>query len=253
VSDAPIGVFDSGIGGLSVYAEIRRLLPSQDVVYVADQGFGSYGERSISEVRQRSEQIADWLIGEGARAVVVACNSASAAALQHLRKRRPAVAFIGMEPAVKPAIEISNTGIIGVLATEATFQGELFASLLDRYAADHEVITQACPGLAAAIEDDDLEFDDLIGRYVGNVVGRGADVVVLGCTHYSLIDDRIGAVARPARVVDPAPAVARRVARLIDDAGTGAISFLTTGDPARFAEQVSRLGFDPAGVGSVAV
>jgi glutamate racemase len=253
VSDAPIGVFDSGIGGLSVYAEIRRLLPGQDVVYVADQGFGRYGERSLAEVRHRSEQIADWLIGEGAAAVVVACNSASAAALEHLRGRRRSVSFIGMEPAVKSAIEISSNGTIGVLATEATFQGELFAGLVDRYVTDHEVITQACPGLAAAIEDDDPGLDDLIGRYVGNVVERGADVVVLGCTHYSLIGDRIGAMASPARVVDPAPAVARQLARRIDEQGTGAISFLTTGDRARFVEQVSRLGFDPAAVGSVAV
>lgn len=253
MSEAPIGFFDSGIGGLSVYGEIRRLLPSQDVVYVADQGFGRYGERSLAEVRHRSELIAGWLIGEGAGAVVVACNSASAAALEYLRARWPAVSFIGMEPAVKSATEISSNGTIGVLATEATFQGELFASLVDRYAAGHEVITQACPGLAAAVEDDAPGLDDLIGRYVGNVVKRGADVVVLGCTHYSLIRDRIGALASPASVVDPAPAVARQVARVIDEEGTGAVSFLTTGDPARFGEQVSRLGFDPAGVGSVAV
>lgn len=253
MSDAPIGVYDSGIGGLSVYAEIRRLLPNQDVVYVADQGFGRYGERSLVEVRHRSEQVADWMIGEGAGAIVVACNSASAAALEHLRGRRPTVSFIGMEPAVKPAIEISNAGTIGVLATEATFQGELFASLVDRYATDHEVITQACPGLAAAVEDDDPALDDLIGRYVGNVVEQGADVVVLGCTHYSLIGDRIGAMASPARVVDPAPAVARQLARVVDQAGTGSVSFLTTGDPARFAGQLSRLGFDPAGVSSVGV
>jgi len=253
VTGAPIGVFDSGIGGLSVLSEIRGVLPSHDLIYIADQGFGMYGERSLAEVRRRSETIAAWLIEEGAGSVVVACNSASAAALEYLRGRWPAVPFIGMEPAVKPATEISNNGTIGVLATEATFQGELFASLVDRFAADHEVIGQACPGLADAIEDHDPVLDELIDRYVGAVVDRGADVIVLGCTHYSLAGDRIAAASAPAQVIDPAPAVARQVARVSDGGGVGALAFVTTGDPTRFADQLDLLGFPPTGVGSVAV
>ena len=253
MTGAPIGVFDSGIGGLSVLSEIRRLLPNHDLVYIADQGFGMYGERSLAEVRRRSETIAGWLIDQGAATVVVACNSASAAALERLRGHWPVVPFIGMEPAVKPAIEISENGTIGVLATEATFQGELFASVLDRFAAGHEVIAQTCPGLAEAIENDDPALDELIARYVGGVVDRGADVVVLGCTHYSLAGDRIAAAAAPARVIDPAPAVARQVARVGDGGGAGALTFVTTGDPMRFADQLDRLGFPSTGVGSVAV
>jgi glutamate racemase len=259
VSDAPIGVFDSGIGGLSVYGEVRRRLPTEDVLYLADQGFGMYGEKSLGEVRRRSEQVADFLIDEGAKAVVVACNSASAAALDHLRKRWPAVPFIGMEPAVKPAVELSRHGVIGVLATEATFQGELFASVVNRFARNHEVITRACPGLAAAIESDDPVVDDLVDEYVGDVVRRGADVVVLGCTHYSLIVARIAERAGAASVVDPAPAVARQVARIVTDhglgaaAGEGAVTFVTTGDKDRFSEQISRWGYGSVGAGSVAV
>lgn len=253
MTGAPIGVFDSGIGGLSVLAEVRRLLPDSDLIYLADQGYGMYGERSLSEVRERSETIAGWLIDQGASPVVMACNSASAAALSRVRRRWPEVPFVGMEPAVKPAVEISDNGTIGVLATEATFQGELFASLLDRYAGDHDVIAQACPGLAAAIEDDDPALGDLIDRYVGEVVNRGADVIALGCTHYSLVGDRIAAAAGQARVIDPAPAVARQVVRVGAEPGGGAVSFLTTGDPARLVGQVDRLGFDSSGVGSVAV
>lgn len=253
MTDAPIGVFDSGIGGLSVLAEIRRLLPQSDLVYLADQGFGLYGEQSLAEVRERSEIIAGWLIDRSAGSVVVACNSASAAALGHVRRRWPEVPFVGMEPAVKPAVEISDNGTIGVLATEATFQGELFTSLLDRYAGNHDVIAQARPGLAAAIEDDDPTLGDLIDRYVGEVVAHGADVVALGCTHYSLVSDRIATAAGSARVIDPAPAVARQAARVSGEDGRGEVSFVTTGDPAHFAGQLDRLGFDSAGVGSVAL
>lgn len=254
MTGAPIGIFDSGIGGMSVYAEMRRVLPDERVLYVADQGFGMYGERSLEAVRERSETIARRLIQYGAGVVVVACNSASAAALTHLRATWPEVSFVGMEPAVKPATLVSKNGTIGVLATEATFQGELFASVVDRFASDHDVVDIACPGLAAAIEEDSPIVDRLVSQYVGEVVYRGADVVVLGCTHYSLIRGRIGVQARPAVVIDPAPAVARQVARVVDAApNVGGAAFLTTSDADRFAAQLDRLGFDPGAVGTLTV
>ncbi len=236
-----IGIFDSGIGGLSVYREVRALLPDADIVYIADQGFGMYGERSLDEVRQRSVEIVEQLLDAGAGVVVVACNSASAAALHYLRDRFPDTPFVGMEPAVKPATGVSENGTIGVLATSATFQGELFASVVDRFAADHEVVAVACAGLAAAVEADE-GVDELADRYVGEAIGGGADVLVLGCTHYSLIADRIAAAAGGVPIVDPAPAVAAQVARVADGNGSGTVRFITTGDETRFATQLARLG-----------
>ncbi len=244
MTEAPIGMFDSGVGGLSIYRETRQVLPGHDVIYIADQGYGMYGERSLAEVRQRSETVARFLIDRGATTIVVACNSASAAALHSLRTRFPDVTFVGMEPAVKPAAGLSRTGKIGVLATDATFQGELFASVVGRHAVDHEVIAKTCPGLAAAIEAGDPATDGLIEQYVGDVVDQGADVVVLACTHYSLVTDRIATVAGTATVVDPAPAVARQVRRVVDGpvrSSGGSVAFLTTADPDRFSGQLREL------------
>jgi glutamate racemase len=144
-SPGVIGVFDSGVGGLSVLREVRRLLPAADLVYLADQARAPYGERSLAQVRQYSEEIAAFLISLGAAPVVAACNTASAAALRHLRECWPEVPFVGMEPAVKPAATLTTSGVVGVLATQATFQGELFADLVARYGESVRVLTRACP------------------------------------------------------------------------------------------------------------
>jgi glutamate racemase len=243
-----IGVFDSGVGGLSVLREIRRLLPAADLVYLADQARAPYGERSLEEVRSFAEGIADHLISLGALPVVVACNTASAAALRHLRARRPEWLFVGTEPAVKPAATLTSTGIIGVLATQATFQGELFADLVARYGDGVEVLTRACPGVAARVEEapDDPATVDLIAGFALALVEEGADVLVLGCTHYSFLQEALAARVGPrVTIVDPAGAVARQVARVAAETGTaagaGATTYLTTGDPDRLAEQVALL------------
>ena len=242
--EGSIGIFDSGVGGLGILSEVRALLPESDLVYVADQAYAPYGERGLTMVRERAFAVSDYLIDAGATIVVVACNSASAAALHELRERFPSVSFVGMEPAVKPAVGATQRGTIGVLATEATFQGELFSSVVDRHARGVSVVARACPGLAAAIEDGD-DVDDLVRRFTADVVGRGADTIVLGCTHYSFVADRIQAVAGDGvSVIDPAPAVARQVARVRSDhegTGSGATRYLTTGDPDRFASQIERL------------
>jgi glutamate racemase len=244
VTDQSIGVFDSGVGGLGVLGEIRARLPNAALIYVADQAFAPYGERGLDAVRERAFAVTDYLIGEGATIVVVACNSASAAALHELRDRHPTISFVGMEPAVKPAAGATRRGTIGVLATEATFQGELFASAVDRHARGVSVVARACPGLAAAIEDGG-DVDDLVRSYTADVVGRGADTIVLGCTHYSFVADRIRAEAgAEVEVIDPAPAVARQTARILaerNDHGAGTTQYLTTGDPERFAAQIERL------------
>ena len=251
-----IGVFDSGVGGLGVLREIRSLLPNASLVYLADQAYSPYGERGLDAVRERAFAVSDSLIRDGCTTVVVACNSASAAALRELRRRNPDISFVGMEPAVKPAAGASRRGTIGVLATEATFQGELFSSVVDRHARGVSVVARACPGLAAAIEDGD-DVDDLIQRYTADVVGRGADTIVLGCTHYSFVADRIRIEAgSDVEVIDPAPAVARQTERVsAGDAGgePGPTAYLTTGDPTRFAAQITRLTGDQVDVRRVEI
>lgn len=252
-SARPIAVFDSGVGGLSVLREIRALLPAEDLLYLADNGFGPYGDRTLAEVRTRSTLVAEALIGCGAKMVVVACNSASAAALHELRRRRAGTPFVGMEPAVKPAAVASDRAVIGVMATEATFQGELFSSVVDRHARGVSVVARACLGLAAAIEDDDPSIDDLLAVYVGSLLGRGADVIVLGCTHYPFVADRVAAITGPGvEIVDPAPAVARQVERVLETDGlrsrgnrTGTTVYVTTGEPSTFAARATELLGDP--------
>ena len=244
MTSGSIGVFDSGVGGLGVLREIRSLLPDADLVYVADQAFAPYGERNLGAVRERAVAISRYLIDAGTSTVVVACNSASAAALHELRDLFPATAFVGMEPAVKPAAGVTKRGTIGVLATAATFQGELFASVVDRHARGVSVVARACPGLAAAIEDGG-DVDDLVTQYTSDVVGRGADIIVLGCTHYSFVADRIrGACGPGVEVIDPALAVARQTVRVDGEraaAGSARVSYLTTGSAERFAAQIERL------------
>jgi len=239
-------VFDSGIGGLSVLAEIRRLRPDVAALYVADSAHAPYGERSADEVRVRAEAIAAALIDRGCSPIVVACNTASAVSLDHLRTVFPTVPFVGMEPAVKPAAGLTRRGMVGVMATERTFQAERFAAVVERYARDVSVVARACPGLAAAIEaGDDAETDRLVRDYVGGLVARGVDTVVLGCTHYSLVADRIRAAAGEATIVDPAAAVARQAVSLSEEVGAGPIRYLTTGDPdrlrGRLGEVLARL------------
>ena len=243
-----IGIFDSGVGGLSVLREVRRLLPAADLTYLADQARAPYGERSLEEVRTFTEEITDYLISLGSLPVVIACNTASAAALRHLRSRRPDRPFVGMEPAVKPAATLTSHGTIGVLATQATFQGELFADLVARYGEGVQVLTRACPGVAARVEaaPDDPATADLLAGFARPLVEQGADVLVLGCTHYSFLGDALAARFAPrVAIVDPAEAVARQVARVAAEAGTqigaGQTTYLTTGDPDRLAEQVALL------------
>ena len=208
---AAIAIFDSGIGGTTVHDAVRERAPWLDLIYVADHAFGPYGERTLDEVRGRTELLARYLESYGVEVIVIACNSASAGALHHLRATLPDVAFVGMEPAIKPAAASTTSGVIGVLATGATFQGELFRSLVGTHAEGVEVVEQACPGLAAAVENGD-DVGPLLDRYLAPVTDAGADVVVLGCTHYPLIADEIARrLPGNVEIIDPTPSVARRV------------------------------------------
>ncbi|OGO29410.1 MAG: glutamate racemase [Chloroflexi bacterium RBG_16_52_11] len=240
----PLGVFDSGVGGLSVMRAIRQALPAEAVIYLADQAHVPYGPRSLEEVRSFSAEITRFFLSQGVKLVVVACNAASAAALHHLRQAFPDLPFVGMEPAVKPAAETTRSGVVGVLATPATFQGALYASVIERFAQGVTVLQHTCPGLVARIEANDLnsgETRQILEQALRPMLAQGIDTVVLGCTHYPFVIPLILEIVGPGvRVIDPAPAVARQVERLME-ANTmrvptnhkGGVQYLTSGDETR--------------------
>ena len=245
-----IGVFDSGVGGLGVWRWIVRALPGVPTTYLADQAHAPYGDRTYEEIRTRAERAVELLLSDGAGMVVVACNTASAAALAHLRSAWPGIPFVGMEPAVKPAALASRSGVIGVLATAATLGAPGFRALIRRHAGAVRVVTGAGRGLVEAVEAGELtgpRLEALVERCVAPIRGAGADQIVLGCTHYPFLVQPIGRVAGAGvNIVDPAPAVARRTAEVwlgvVAEAGGpspvarrpgGDHRMLTTGDPAR--------------------
>ncbi len=251
-----IGVFDSGVGGLSVLHEIRARLPHADLVYVADSGHCPYGEKSYAEIRGRAEAITSFLLEGKARAVVVACNTATVAAIDGLRRTYPGVPFVGMEPAVKPAAAATRTGVVGVLATGATLGGERFAGLAERFAEGIELITQACPGLVEHIEAGDLDSQAtraLVRRYAAPLCARGADTLVLGCTHYPfLIPTLRQELGTDIALIDSGAAVARQVERVLGEAanvGSGRQTFYSTAsDLVASAAVMGRLWGEPIGV-----
>ena len=248
----PIGIFDSGVGGLSVLREIRRLLPNEPLVYLADQGHVPYGPRPLEQVRSFSETIVNYLLSERVKLIVVACNTASAAALHYLRDVFPGIPFVGMEPAVKPAAEWTHTGVVGVLATPATFQGALYASVIERFANGVTVLQNTCPGLVGQIEAGSLDAPEtrlILHEALGPMLAEGIDTIVLGCTHYPFVIPLIQEITGPeVRVIDPAPAVARQVERLLEaknlrhpGSEPGAVRFLTTGVPLHLGALMPRL------------
>ncbi len=247
-----IGIFDSGLGGLSVWREIARQLPGENTLYVADQAHVPYGSRSMDEIRSFCEAIAVFLLEQGAKIVVIACNAASAAALHYLRKLYPDVAFVGMEPAVKPAVKNTRTGVVGVLATQTTFQGKLFESLIAAYGNHARVVTCVGHGLVENVESgavDTLETEKLLKECMDPLLSMGADQLVLGCTHYQFLMPLIRKLAGSAvSIIDPAPAVALQTARVMKqrqlintNQGKGRHVFLTTGKPETFKSNLERL------------
>ena len=238
---SPIAVFDSGVGGLSVLRAIRQQHPSEDILYLADQAHVPYGPRSLDQVRVFSKAVTNYFISQGAKLVVVACNTASAAALHYLREIFPNVPFVGMEPAVKPAAEHTQTGVVGVLATPATFQGELYSSVVERFANHVTVIQNTCIGLVEQIEmgnHEGRETRKILESALTPMLAKKIDTVVLGCTHYPFVIPTIQEIVGPGvRVIDPAPAIARQVGRLLDKYNLrnapgheGFTRYLTTGE-----------------------
>ena len=237
----PIGIFDSGVGGLSVLRAIREQMPEESVIYFGDQGHVPYGPRPLQQVRDFSEGITRFLLSKRAKIIVVACNAASAAALTYLRQTFSDVSFVGMEPAVKPAAEYTETGVVGVLATPATFQGALYASVVERFANGVELLQDPCVGLVQQIEKGDLngaETRKILEDALHPMLDKNIDTIVLACTHYPFVIPLIQEiVGEKVRVIDPAPAVARQTNRLLEaqslkrDADSqGEIRFFTSGD-----------------------
>jgi glutamate racemase len=253
----PIGVFDSGLGGLSVLRHIQQSSPHERLIYFADQGHVPYGSRSLTEIRQFSAEITRFLLAQKAKIIVVACNTATAAALKTLRETFPQVPFVGMEPAVKPAALSTRSGKVGVLATENTFASPRYALLMSRFAQNVEVIEDPCRGLVPLIEAGkftDAETAQLLQQVLDPMLDQGIDTLVLGCTHYPfvrpLIEEIISAKVGETTVsiIDPAPAVARQLRRIlterhiaapVDQEGT--VQLLTSADSRSLAELSEQL------------
>jgi glutamate racemase len=240
MDNQPIGVFDSGVGGLTVLRELRRRMPGEDLLYVADQAHVPTGSRPLEEVRRYCFGIADFLLGRGAKLIVVACNTFSAAALQPLRIAHPHVPFVGMEPAVKPAAAASRSGVIGVIATEVTFQGELFANVVRRFGRGVKVITRTVPGLVERIEAGQTEGPELeaaLRARLQDLIDAGIDELVLACTHYPFVRGALQNVLGPrVKIIDPAPSVARQAEKVLAERRSavsgrgGTVAVYTSGD-----------------------
>jgi len=249
-----IGIFDSGIGGLSVTADILKVMPFEDISYIADTQYIPYGSKATDELIERSLKIGDFFIRQHCKAIVVACNTATSAAIEILRQTFD-VPIVGIEPAVKPAAERTKSGIIGVLATQNTLSGGKLLALRERHAKDVEVIYRACPGLVEAIEngiDNEITIEQVIAPHISFLKNNRVDTIVLGCTHYPLVKSLIERVAgKEIVVIDPSPAVANEVKRQLDlknllrTSGVPSHVFAQTGNNDYFQKIIShRLGLE---------
>ena len=224
MNNSPIGVYDSGLGGLTVWREIRRMLPGESLVYLGDGANCPYGSRPRGEVQALADAAVARLVELGCKMVVVACNTATAAAIDFLREKYAGLPIVGMEPAVKPACLATRSGVVGVLATERSLDGDLFRRTAARYGSGIEVLTVPGTGFVELVEGDrenTPEAEACVRAAVEPMLARGADQIVLGCTHYPFLTPVLERVVagRGVTIVDPSPAVARRVAQLLDSHG----------------------------------
>ena len=256
-----IGVFDSGVGGLSVLRAIRQALPDETLVYVADTGHAPYGDKSSDYIVDRTLKVGRWLLDRGVRAITVACNTATVVAVRELRQaiHLPVVAI---EPAIKPAVGMTRSGVVGVLATQQTVQSDSVAHLIERFAHGAQVLLQACPGWVEQVEKGELDSaltQELLRSHTRPLVEAGADVWVLGCTHFPFLAAGLRQIAGPGvQLIDPADAVARELSRRLNEhpgwvsevtagavASPGADYFFTTGDVAQTSAVISQLWGHP--------
>ncbi|MFM0335915.1 glutamate racemase [Paraburkholderia fungorum] len=252
-SSAPVGIFDSGLGGLSVLRAVRAQLPDEAILYVADSLYAPYGERDDDFIADRTLAIGEWLVRQGAKALVVACNTATAQSIALVREKL-AIPLIGVEPGVKPAALQSKTRVAGVLATQVTLRSARFQALLERYAADCRFLCQPGHGLVQAVERcdvDSAELRALLRGYLEPMLEAGADTLVLGCTHYPFLDAAIrDIVGDRLTLIDTSVAIARQLERVLeqnglraahDDATRALPRFYSTGDGTHQQQLVATL------------
>lgn len=249
---APVGVFDSGLGGLSVLRAVRAQLPNEAVIYVADSLYAPYGERDDDFIADRTLAIGQWLVKQGAKVLVVACNTATAQSIALVRERLP-IPLIGVEPGIKPAAQQSKSRVAGVLATQVTLRSARFQTLLERYAADCRFLCQPGHGLVQAIERCDIgsaELRALLDSYLQPMLDAGADTLVLGCTHYPFLDAAIREiVGERMTLIDTSVAIARQLERVLDQHGLRAATaqaadlprFCSTSDGAHLQQLAATL------------
>jgi glutamate racemase len=256
-----IGVFDSGIGGVSVLIEIQRQLPAEDLIYVADSAHAPYGDKAVEDIQERAFRIVEFLLEQPVKAIVVACNTATGVAVEALRARW-SLPFVAIEPAVKPAAAATKTGIVGVLATRQTIASPRFARLAETWANGARILAQPCPGLVEQIERGELataKTRELVTSFVRPLVDQGADTLVLGCTHYPFVEPLIASVAGPGvTLLNPAAAVARELQRRLAAASAlapathaGITRFRTSGRPEHLAAMLLTLGVEGGQVGAL--
>lgn len=249
-NSTPIGFFDSGVGGLSVMIEVRRLLPVENFIYFADSAHCPYGAKPVEVIQGRAFAICDFLLERGVKLIVIASNTTSIAALDAVREKYN-VPVVGIEPAIKPAVSVTRNGRIGVIATGVTLAGERFDSLVKRFGDGLDVYTQPCPGLVEVVESgrwDNKETEALVGSYLDKLLARGVDTIILGCTHYPFLRPVVEKLAGSSiKVIDSGEAVARQVVRVLENkdlasggSAAGDESFFTSGDPEK-AGTVMRL------------
>ena len=222
MNNNPIGVYDSGFGGLSVWRELYRALPEESIIYLGDGKNCPYGQKSAEEIRHLATKSVQELLSRGCKMIVVACNTATAAAIEHLRAMFPDLPFVGLEPAVKPACKSTRSGVVGVIATERSLKSEKFLATLAKYGDGVEVIKAVGKGFVEAVEanaENCASTEQVVRAVVEPIIDRGADVLVLGCTHYPFLKDVIAKVVgeRNVEIIDSGEAVEKRVESLLDE------------------------------------
>lgn len=241
MNNQPIGIFDSGLGGLSVWSELQHLLPNEEYVYFGDSIFCPYGEKKQMDIKDRTSKIVSELMKSSCKLIVIACNTATAAAIEHLREHYD-IPFVGMEPAIKPAAIATKTGKVGILATEGTFNGELFKNTTEKYAKNIETISQPGYGLVELVEigqQYSMDAKYLLHQYVSPMLEANVDHIVLGCTHYPFFMKLLSElIPKNVEIINPAPAIAQRTMQLLKEkdllnqaSKTGVTQFSTSGNP----------------------